>query len=120
MTGSVLRPGVSRIFEVSMDERRGGCAGNIAYSLALLGEKPVIISAAGRDFGPYAAELQAKGLPLDGIRRVEDIFTALCYITTDLNSNQITGFYPGAMANTFLHFFPFARFKKHRTYMAHE
>ena len=80
-----------------MDERRGGCAGNIAYSLALLGEKPVIISAAGRDFGPYAAELQTKGLPLDGIRRVEDIFTALCYITTDLNSNQITGFYPGAM-----------------------
>ncbi|MBE6442024.1 MAG: carbohydrate kinase family protein [Desulfovibrio desulfuricans] len=80
-----------------MDERRGGCAGNIAWSLALLGEKPVIVSAAGRDFGPYAEALRARGLPLEGIRRAENIFTALCYITTDLNSNQITGFYPGAM-----------------------
>ena len=89
-----------------MDERRGGCAGNIAYSLALLGEKPVIVSAAGRDFGPYAEALQAKGLPLDGIRRDEDIFTALCYITTDLNSNQITGFYPGAMGLAANYAFP--------------
>ena len=81
-----------------MDERRGGCAGNIAYSLALLGEKSVIVAAAGRDFEPYAAALAAKGLPLEGIRRDAEVFTALCYITTDLNSNQITGFYPGAMS----------------------
>ena len=81
-----------------MDERRGGCAGNIAYSLGLLGEKPTIVAAAGRDFGPYAIVLENMGLPLEGIRRAEDIFTALCYITTDLNSNQITGFYPGAMS----------------------
>ena len=80
-----------------MDERRGGCAGNIAYTLALLGEKPVIVAAAGRDFDSYALTLTAHGLPLDGIRRAEDVFTALCYITTDMNSNQITGFYPGAM-----------------------
>ena len=80
-----------------MDERRGGCAGNIAYSLALLGEKPLIVAAAGRDFVPYAEALDKLGLPLDGIRRDADIFTALCYITTDMNSNQITGFYPGAM-----------------------
>lgn len=80
-----------------MDERRGGCAGNIAYSLALLGERPVIVAAAGRDFAPYAEALGKMGLPLDGIRRDESIFTALCYITTDMNSNQITGFYPGAM-----------------------
>ncbi|SDF43357.1 carbohydrate kinase family protein [Desulfovibrio legallii] len=90
----------------AMDERRGGCAGNIAYSLALLGEKPVIVSAAGRDFGPYAAALQQLGLPLEGIRREDDIFTALCYITTDLNSNQITGFYPGAMALPARYAFP--------------
>jgi adenosine kinase len=82
----------------SMNERRGGCAGNIAYSLALLDEKPVIVSAAGRDFDPYAAGLQALGLPLDGIRRDSGEFTANCYITTDLNGNQITGFYPGAMS----------------------
>lgn len=81
-----------------MDERRGGCAGNIAYSLALLGEKPVIVAAAGRDFVPYAEALSKLGLPLDGIRRDADVFTALCYITTDMNSNQITGFYPGAMS----------------------
>ena len=89
-----------------MDERRGGCAGNIAYSLALLGEKPVIISAAGRDFGPYATALERLGLPLEGIRRQDDIFTALCYITTDLNSNQITGFYPGAMTLSAHYAFP--------------
>lgn len=81
-----------------MDERRGGCAGNIAYSLGLLGEKPVIVAAAGRDFTPYAMALDKLGLPLSGIRRDEEVFTALCYITTDLNSNQITGFYPGAMS----------------------
>ncbi|MDR1776821.1 MAG: carbohydrate kinase family protein [Desulfovibrio sp.] len=80
-----------------MDERRGGCAGNIAWSLALLGEKPVIVSCAGRDFDPYAKILKKRGLPLEGIRRDESLFTALCYITTDLNGNQITGFYPGAM-----------------------
>lgn len=82
----------------SMDERQGGCAGNIAYSLALLGEKPVILSAAGKDFGPYARQLADQGLPLDGIRIIDDLYTALCYITTDLDSNQITGFYAGAMA----------------------
>lgn len=81
----------------SMEERRGGCAGNIAFSLALLGEKPVIVSSAGKDFQPYAERLSALGLPLGGITLQEDLFTALCYITTDLHGNQITGFYPGAM-----------------------
>lgn len=82
----------------SMDERNGGCAGNIAYSLALLGEKPVIVSAAGKDFDSYAKNLVRMELPLEGIRVYPDVFTALCYITTDLGSNQITGFYPGAMS----------------------
>lgn len=81
----------------SMDERRGGCAGNIAHSLALLGERPIIIASAGRDFEPYAKWLASQNLPLDGIRIVDDVYTALCYITTDLDSNQITGFYAGAM-----------------------
>ena len=80
----------------SMDERRGGCAGNIAYTLALLGEKPIVVSAAGRDFTGYAAAWEKLGLSLEGIRRDSDVFTALCYITTDQNNNQITGFYPGA------------------------
>ena len=60
-----------------MDERRGGCAGNIAYSLALLEEKPVIVAAAGRDFDSYAQTLAAHGLPLDGIRHADEVFTAL-------------------------------------------
>lgn len=90
----------------SMDERRGGCAGNIAYSLALLGEKPIVIAAAGRDFESYGQALAQAGLPLNGIRIVPELFTALCYITTDLDSNQITGFYPGAMAEPANYSFP--------------
>jgi len=89
-----------------MDERRGGCAGNIAWSLALLGERPVIVASAGRDFDSYAAALAERDLPLEGIRRDDEVFTALCYITTDLNSNQITGFYPGAMGNPAEYTFP--------------
>lgn len=90
----------------SMEERRGGCAGNIAFTLAMLGERPIIVSSAGRDFTDYARALADLGLPLDGIAIYEDIFTALCYITTDLNSNQITGFYPGAMSRPALYDFP--------------
>ena len=89
-----------------MEEKRGGCAGNIAYTLALLGEKPLILGCVGRDFGPYADFLQDMGLPLDGVRTCEDLFTALCYITTDLQSNQITGFYPGAMTRPCEYAFP--------------
>lgn len=93
-----------------MEEKRGGCAGNIAYSLAMLEEKPLILAAAGHDFADYAAFLSGWGLPLDGIRRVDSLFTATCNITTDLQSNQITGFHPGAMtlpcAYTFPHLNP--------------
>lgn len=90
----------------SMDERRGGCAGNIAHSLALLGEKPIIVASAGRDFEPYANYLRGQGLGLEGIRIVNDVYTALCYITTDMDSNQITGFYAGAMAYSADYEFP--------------
>ena len=89
-----------------MEEKRGGCAGNIAYTLALLGEKPLVLGAVGRDFGPYAEAFAGLGLPLDGLRRDEELFTALCYITTDLQSNQITGFYPGAMTLPCQYLFP--------------
>jgi adenosine kinase len=80
-----------------MTEKQGGTAGNIAYSLALLGEKPYILAAAGKDFGGYGEYLRALGLPLDGIRIMQDMHTATCYITTDLSRNQITGFHPAAM-----------------------
>ena len=80
-----------------MVEKFGGTAGNVAYSLSLLGERPVIVAAIGKDYGTYFAWLRQNGLPLDGIRIVEDEFTAGAYITTDKADNQITGFNPGAM-----------------------
>jgi adenosine kinase len=80
-----------------LTERFGGTAGNIAYNLALLGEKPVILATGGRDFGLYQEWLTELGLPLSGIRLIEAEFTAGAYITTDLADNQITGFNPGAM-----------------------
>ena len=80
-----------------LTERFGGTAGNIAYNLALLGEKPVILATAGKDFGPYREWLTKLGLPLDGIKEIPEEFTAGAYITTDLSDNQITGFNPGAM-----------------------
>ncbi len=80
-----------------LTERFGGTAGNIAYNLALLGEKPVILATAGKDFAPYRDWLAQLGLPLEGIKEIPAEFTAGAYITTDLADNQITGFNPGAM-----------------------
>ena len=80
-----------------MVEKFGGTAGNIAYSLALLGESPVILSTSGFDFDRYEAWLTEQGLSLEGIKRYRDVPTAGAYITTDANGNQITMFNPGAM-----------------------
>ncbi len=80
-----------------LTEKFGGTAGNIAYSLKLLGEDPVILSTAGKDFAAYADWLAGHGLSFEGIRRIEEDFTAGAYITTDQSDNQITGFNPGAM-----------------------
>jgi adenosine kinase len=78
-------------------EQFGGTAGNIAYNLRLLGEKPLILACAGKDFGEYSRWLESLGLSLEGIRIIEDELTAGAYITTDRSDNQITGFNPGAM-----------------------
>lgn len=78
-------------------ERFGGTAGNIAYNLAMLGEKSVILSQVGKDFGEYDERLQQYGISVEGIRTVEQEFTAGCYLTTDKADNQINGFNPGAM-----------------------
>ncbi len=80
-----------------LTERFGGTAGNIAYNLALLEEKPLILATGGRDFGLYQQWLTELGLPLSGIRLIDEEFTAGAYITTDMADNQITGFNPGAM-----------------------
>jgi len=80
-----------------LQERFGGTAGNIAYTLSLLGERPEILATCGRDFDNYRKWLEELALPQDGILRIPDEFTASAYITTDKADNQITGFNPGAM-----------------------
>ena len=75
----------------------GGCAGNIAYNLKLLGGEPVIMATVGDDFAPYAERLAQLDLDASHIRRVADSYTAQAFITTDLDDNQITAFHPGAM-----------------------
>lgn len=80
-----------------LEVKFGGTAGNIAYSLKLLGEEPTILGCAGKDFAAYEGWLRHCGLSLEGIRKINGEFTAGAYITTDLADNQITGFNPGAM-----------------------
>ena len=80
-----------------LTEKFGGTAGNIAYSLALLGEKPIILSTIGRDYHNYYEWLEEHNIICEGIRIVDDELTACAYITTDQSDNQITGFNPGAM-----------------------
>lgn len=82
----------------SLKKLKGGTAPNIAYNLALIGEKPYIFGTAGMDFLPYADWLNSYKVDTSLVRLLEDDFTASCFITTDLSNNQITGFYPGAMA----------------------
>jgi adenosine kinase len=81
----------------AMRRNFGGCAGNIAYNLKLLGGEGLIMATVGHDFGPYAEWLDRCGLPRTHVRTVESEFTAQAYITTDLDNNQITAFHPGAM-----------------------
>ncbi len=75
----------------------GGCAGNIAYNLKLLGGNPLIVGTAGQDFTPYLEHLTAQGLDTSLLRILPDHYTAQAFITTDLDDNQITAFHPGAM-----------------------
>jgi adenosine kinase len=82
----------------SMRRMRGGVAGNIAYSLALLGERPLVVASAGQDFGEYREWMERQGIDTSGIVETEDDFTASCFINTDKSNNQIVAFYAGAMA----------------------
>ncbi|HET6604444.1 MAG TPA: carbohydrate kinase family protein [Xanthomonadaceae bacterium] len=75
----------------------GGCAGNIAYNLKLLGGEPIPMATVGQDFGPYREYFQDIGIRLDHVREIPDLYTAQAFITTDLDDNQITAFHPGAM-----------------------
>jgi adenosine kinase len=75
----------------------GGCAGNIAYNLSLLGGEPLIMATVGDDYLPYDERLKKLRLSQQHVRRVPNTFTAQAFITTDLDDNQITAFHPGAM-----------------------
>lgn len=78
-------------------ENFGGTAGNIAYNLSLLGEKPVILATVGNDFDPYRAWMDKHNIDSSMIKIVPEEKTSFCYIMTDRSDNQITAFYPGAM-----------------------
>ncbi len=80
----------------------GGCAGNIAYTLHLLGGQPVIMGALGVDGGDYLARVQGWGADTSLIHRDGELHSAQCHITTDLDNNQITAFHPGAMSHAHL------------------
>jgi adenosine kinase len=75
----------------------GGCAGNIAYNLQMLGGKPLIMATVGEDFQPYSERLDRLELSREHVLKIANTFTAQAFITTDLADNQITAFHPGAM-----------------------
>jgi adenosine kinase len=83
----------------TMDKRRGGCAPNIAYTLALLGERPFLMGTAGQDFGEYRTWLEAANIDTSLVKQVPDKFTASFFCSTDTENNQIASFYTGAMAH---------------------
>ncbi len=75
----------------------GGCAGNIAYALKLLGGKPLPMATVGNDGDDYLARMKQLGISAEFVRKVTDTYTAQAMIMTDLDNNQITAFHPGAM-----------------------
>ena len=75
----------------------GGCAGNIAYNLKLLGGEPLPVATVGADFSDYTDWMEKWGISQRFVRVLDDHYTAQAYITTDLDDNQITAFHPGAM-----------------------
>jgi adenosine kinase len=83
----------------SMRKQCGGCAPNIAYNLALLGERPIVMGTAGQDFADYRAWLEARGVDASAVVEVQDEFTASFFVSTDQENNQIASFYIGAMAH---------------------
>ena len=80
----------------------GGCAGNIAYNLRLLGEDPYPMATVGEDFGPYRNHLDQLGISQRYVKQMEGEFTPQAFITTDIDDNQITAFHHGAMTHSYL------------------
>jgi len=100
--GEHILPDKTHLINVSflvdrLERRRGGTAANIAYNLALHGERPLLAAAVGNDFGDYDTALRDAGVDTGAALRCDDIPCAGAFITTDLDDNQITAFFPGAM-----------------------
>jgi adenosine kinase len=83
----------------SLVRRRGGVGGNIAYNLALLGERPALVGAAGIDFAPYRELFDRLGVDTSAVLDIENEFTASCFVNADLTGNQLVAFYPGALSH---------------------
>ncbi len=83
----------------TMDKRRGGCAPNIAYTLALLGDRPLLMATAGEDFGEYRQWLESAGVDTSHVKQIPGKFCASFFCSTDVDNNQIASFYTGAMAD---------------------
>jgi adenosine kinase len=79
----------------------GGCAGNIAYNLKLLGGEPIPMATVGQDFDSYREHFEACGISLAHVKEIAGLYTAQAFITTDLDDNQITAFHPGAMMRSY-------------------
>ena len=94
-----LQGGTVNFMVETMDKRRGGCAPNIAYTLALLGERPFLMGTAGQDFGDYREWLEGAGIDTSFVRVVPDKFTASFFSSADVENNRIASFYSGAMAH---------------------
>ncbi|NYT80125.1 carbohydrate kinase family protein [Alcaligenaceae bacterium] len=84
-------------FVPSMRKEYGGCAGNIAYNLRLLGGNPIPVGTVGADAADYILYMEQLGIDTSRIRVLADMYTPQCFITTDLDNNQIASFHPGAM-----------------------
>jgi len=82
-----------------MIKQRGGVAPNIAYTLALLGEKPRLMATVGEDFDEYRNWLEEHGIDTGKVKKIANKFTASFFVNTDLSNNQIASFYTGAMAD---------------------
>ena len=101
--GDHILPDKTHLINVSflvnrLERRRGGAAANIAYTLALLGERPLLCAAVGSDFAEYGAALSRAGVDTSSALGCDDLPSASGFITTDEEDNQITAFFPGAMA----------------------
>jgi len=82
----------------SMRRERCGCGGNIAYNLALLGQRPLLMATVGQDAPEYIAGLREHGVDTSAVKHLTDEFTASFFVSTDQDNNQIASFYTGAMA----------------------